>query len=686
MIRFLTPNFLYALSLLTIPVIIHLFNFRRFKRVVFTNVRFLQELKEETTRVSKLKHLLVLLCRFLAVLFLVFAFAQPIIPIGKAGIQTAQKNVSVFIDNSFSMEGVTKDGSLLEVAKKKATEIVNAYPPTTRFQLLTNDFKSVHQRLITKDEFIDELSRVKISPISRNLSDVVERQKEAFSQQQYDAKDLFLISDFQSTIANIDQIKADSLVHVNVVALPVQATANAFIDTCSLSSPVVLLNKPSELNVVISNGGEEDLDNIPIKLSIDGAQRAVTTVSVPAGKSVSSLISFTVTVPGWQKLEVSIIDQPITFDDTYYLSFEVKQELNVLSLDGHNGGPYLKALFGQDPFFKFNQVQVSQVDYSILQKQDLVILNELPSLSTGLNTELIKYLGKGGSIIWFPDSSADLSGYNQFLQQIGGETFTGIEATNDKVENIDLKNQIFSDIFEKNQRSATNIDYPITAKHFVFSSNTKSSRQVLMSLQSGASFLSEYSKDKGKVFLFAVPLTPGFSNLARHAIVVPMLYKIALSSMNSPSMMSVIGGETSIEIDANEPGGEELFHLINSASKIDLIPMHRVLPSGIAISANDQIPIAGHYNLMISEKNIATLSFNYNRKESMMQFLDEASLQEKGKAARLNGLNYYKPTSANLTKTLNQLAEGISLWKYCIILVLLFLLAETLILRYWKTS
>ncbi|HQK97166.1 MAG TPA: VWA domain-containing protein, partial [Bacteroidia bacterium] len=227
MIRFLTPNFLYALSLLAIPVIIHLFNFRRFKKVVFTNVRFLQELKEETTRVSKLKHLLVLACRLLAVMFLVFAFAQPIIPIGKAGVQSAQKNVSVFVDNSFSMEGVTKDGSLLEVAKKKATEIVNAYPPTTRFQLLTNDFQSVHQRLITKDEFLDELSRVKISPISRNLSSVIERQKEAFSQQQYDAKDFFIVSDFQSSTSDLDQVKSDSLMNLNIVSLPVQATANA---------------------------------------------------------------------------------------------------------------------------------------------------------------------------------------------------------------------------------------------------------------------------------------------------------------------------------------------------------------------------------------------------------------------------------------------------------------------------
>src|SRR5215204_2104474 len=120
MIQFLSPTLLYALLLIAIPIIIHLFNFRRFKKVFFTNVRFLKELKQETTSKSKLKHLLVLAARILAVAFLVFAFARPIIPSGQKKQNGSTDAVSVYVDNSFTMQAIRTDGTLLEVACRKA--------------------------------------------------------------------------------------------------------------------------------------------------------------------------------------------------------------------------------------------------------------------------------------------------------------------------------------------------------------------------------------------------------------------------------------------------------------------------------------------------------------------------------------------------------------------------------------
>ena len=117
--QFLYPGFLFALSLISIPIIIHLFNFRRFKKIYFTNVKFLKEIKEETSSQSKLKHFLVLLSRILAVLFLVFAFAQPYFPAEDKKIVSGENAVSVYVDNSFSMESVTREGTLLDESKKK---------------------------------------------------------------------------------------------------------------------------------------------------------------------------------------------------------------------------------------------------------------------------------------------------------------------------------------------------------------------------------------------------------------------------------------------------------------------------------------------------------------------------------------------------------------------------------------
>ena len=178
-ISFVYPTFLFALAALLIPIIIHLFYFRRFKKVYFTNVKFLKELKEERASRNRLKHFLVLLSRMLALAFLVFAFAQPYIPQTEAEIVRGTKAASVFIDNSFSMNALSNDVSLFEKAKRKAREIVEAYGPEDRFQIITNDFEGKHQRLLDKDEFIGYLDEIEISPNVQNLNEVFSRQKQA---------------------------------------------------------------------------------------------------------------------------------------------------------------------------------------------------------------------------------------------------------------------------------------------------------------------------------------------------------------------------------------------------------------------------------------------------------------------------------------------------------------------------
>ncbi|MBK6884084.1 MAG: BatA domain-containing protein [Flavobacteriales bacterium] len=77
---FLHPAFLWALTALAIPVLIHLFQLRRFKRIDFPNVRFLAEISQQTRARKKVQHWLVLLARLLALACLVLAFAQPYLP------------------------------------------------------------------------------------------------------------------------------------------------------------------------------------------------------------------------------------------------------------------------------------------------------------------------------------------------------------------------------------------------------------------------------------------------------------------------------------------------------------------------------------------------------------------------------------------------------------------------------
>ena len=133
--QFLYPGFLWALSALAIPLVLHLFYFRRYKTIYFSNLRFLREVREETSVRNRLRNLLILLARLLALAMLVLAFAQPVLPL-RERIEAGQRLVSVFVDNSYSMQSFGEELSLFDQARRKAREILLGYGADDRFQLL----------------------------------------------------------------------------------------------------------------------------------------------------------------------------------------------------------------------------------------------------------------------------------------------------------------------------------------------------------------------------------------------------------------------------------------------------------------------------------------------------------------------------------------------------------------------
>jgi len=192
--QFVHPELLWALLALSIPIIIHLFHFRRFKKVYFTNVRFLKEIKDEKSTRRRLRKLLVLLCRLLAFAFIILAFAQPFISEDDTA-KFGKNNVSVFIDNSFSMTASSEDVPLMDKAKRKAEEIIAAYSETDRFQILSHEMKGYQLRWINKENTIQSIEEIELNPEVSMLENVLQ------IQQQYLPDDgnniIYYISDFQ---------------------------------------------------------------------------------------------------------------------------------------------------------------------------------------------------------------------------------------------------------------------------------------------------------------------------------------------------------------------------------------------------------------------------------------------------------------------------------------------------------
>lgn len=684
--QFIYPEFLFALSVLAIPIIIHLFNFRRFKKVFFTNVRFLREIKQDTQSRSRLKHLLILFSRLLALTFLVLAFAQPFIPARKNTVQTGSKRVSIFVDNSFSMDALGTSGNLIEIAKKKAREIASAYKPSDEFQLLTTSFEGRHQRLVNRDEFLSLVDEIKPTSSVHSLSEILQRQQDALfsNNTSKTSKTSYIISDFQKSISDIEKIKADSSLQISFVPVAAASVNNLYIDTCFLSTPFVQLNTPNELVVRIKNIGEKNAENVPLKLLINSSQKAVSSISVNSNSSTEVKLSFTLSEAGWQRAQISLTDYPVTFDDNFFFSFNVRRNLNVLCINNSEPSTTFNAIFGNDPYFILKNANANQIDYSSFPSMQLIIVNELANLSSGLIQELEKYVKKGGAVFLIPSHDANLASYNDFLNQNNVETFGSPLKNTEKIDKIETKHPLFSGVFEKGKSLPENLDLPIINNYYQLKRNPKSSSDVVMRLASGNAYLLAANVGKGEIYTLASSLQKDDGNFARHALFVPIILRAALKGSSEILPPLVIGRDHDISISDTLVSADNVFHMINKKENFDIIPESKILNNTTILSVHDQIKLGENYDLVAANNLINVVSFNFDRKESDLSVNQTSDLENEISKFSNTKMNVIESEGKDLSHSIAQLNEGKRLWKYCIILTLLFLAIEILLIRFFR--
>lgn len=684
--QFVNPLFLFGLFAISVPVIIHLFNFRRYRKVFFTNVKFLQEIKQETQKRSQLRHLIILALRILAIAALVFAFAQPYIPVSKNSKPVAGGNtVSVFVDNSFSMEAMGSNGSLFEEARRKAREIVAAYKPSDRFQLLTNDFEGKHQRLVTREEFLLMLDEVRISASVRTMGEIISRQDDLLKTSGQAVKTAYIISDFQKSVFGTPPADESNDIQRYLLPLRANVQGNVYIDTCWFELPLQQTGQASVLEVRILNKSDEKLEKIPVKLSINGTQKAIATADLEAGGATVISIPFTIYQAGRQQAEIEVTDYPVTYDDKFYLSFEVTSSIKVLSINSGASNPYFDALFSQDSTIMQSNVNDKALDYSSLANYNLLILNELTEIPSGLNHELSRYVTNGGALLILPAPKADLDSYNNLLISLGCPVYMPPDTADTKVISLNEVDPVFRNVFEKVPgERPENLELPVVTKYFPIASKAVTLSIPIMRMLNGRDFLVVTSSGSGKVYQLAVPLESGFSNFQKQALFVPAIYNIALMSRAPANLYSVIGRDEAIWLNVSYPAGDQVLKLKSLSGDFEIIPEMRRMGNGLTVFVRGQVKSAGNYLLANGQETVAGLSFNYNRSESDLECLSSEELHTLVDKAKVPGLSILETKNKPVNQVLAEINNGVSLWKWFVLLALICLASEGLLLRFRK--
>ncbi|SDT10855.1 N-terminal double-transmembrane domain-containing protein [Mucilaginibacter mallensis] len=670
----LYPAFLFALVLLAIPVLVHLFNFRKYQKVYFSNVQFLKEINEQQSSRRNLKERLILAARLLALFFLVLAFTRPYISNQHTENAGSQQVVSVFVDNSYSMQTLNSEGTLLDEAKRRAKEIASAYGINDRFQLLTQDFEGKHQRLLNRDEFNDAVDVVKISPQSRSLQQIINRQQSLLGMQPNALRSIYIISDFQKNITGSQALKIDTGTHTSLVQLKASSLPNVAVDSVALLSAVHRPGESEKLVVRLHNYADEKAEKIPLKVLINGEQKALGSYTIAPRSAQNDTLSFSGLQAGWQRGEITLQDNPVTFDNQFYFSFNVKQQMPVLLIDDGIANTYLKAVFASDPFFNAQRVPAGNVDYAGLNAYPLIVLSDIKSISTGLAQQLKSYVSKGGTLVVFPAVDADLSSYHSLLQPVNAAYPEKLITEATKVTAINLQNQVFKNIFDSFPQ---NPDLPVVKKYYQLSASS-GRNENLMQLPGGQSFWEDNASGKGKVYVAAVPLDEDFSNLQHHALFLPVMFRIALLSGHDQPLFYTLGHDETIEIAPVQTNEKQLLKLVKG--QVSIIPDVRQQEGSTLLYIADQVNESGTYDLKKQDSSLAVLDFNDNRSESDLSYYNKADLAK----ILPKTADILQSSKASLKGEISELNIGLQLWKLCIILALIFLAAEILLVRYYK--
>jgi len=681
--NFLYPLFLFALLAIAIPVLIHFINFKRYKTVYFSNVQLLKLIRQDSKKKSQIKQLLILLSRILTIAALVFAFSRPYIPLSTKNHLSANQVVVVYIDNSFSMKVEGESGPLLEQAKQKAIQIANSYRAGTQFRIITNDFLPQHQLILNKEQFIQQVTEVRESAYSTTLSKVYARAIQTTGNLSKKTEyNVFILSDFQKNSVDFEKVKVDSTQFTYLMPLESRQPNNLMIDSCWFEIPGRKIGQAEKLFIRVSNQSEQAYQNIPVRLTINDSLKAISNISISGNEKTIVELNYTNNSEGIQLCKVELDDYPIIYDNSFFMSYRVQGKLNALGIFNpkDNGSAYLKSLFADDELIVYTDFQEDNLQISQLKNNSCIFLINNSQLSSGLVSELAQFVEDGGTLAVFPEQRPAHTDLNQLLEKLNMSGISNFDTSATRISGIDYHDNLYKNVFKKSENDA---DLPTIYGSAIFKDEIKKAGKSLLTFRNGKPALTVNSHGDGTVYTFAFPLTKTNFEFVRHIIFVPTVYNIVLQSGERQQYSYSIESDEPIVLKKSVQASE--VKTVSQQTGDEYVTPLRPIGNGKQQLVPDGLQkTAGHFTISDGDSIIQAVSFNYSRKESEFSFYTEEDLSKILQSSQFQRFQIIAPTDAALSESIQDYSNGKQLWKFFILMAILFILCEIAIIRFWK--
>ncbi|MBK7104623.1 MAG: BatA domain-containing protein [Ignavibacteriae bacterium] len=678
---FLNPAILLGLLAATIPILIHLLNFRKLKKVEFSSLTFLKELQKSKIKKIKIKQWLLLFLRTLLIILLVLAFARPTLEgTNIIGSASSAKSSNVFVlDNSISMSYLNDKGTIFNQSKKIIKEIINKIDDGSDFYFITiaDSVKST----TNKTNALQILDGLKLTQVSKPFDKIILSAKDILIKSQNLNKEIFIFSDFQKSTfsTKIDSLKnsIDENIRVFSFNLAEENPENYSVSNLRLNNSIIEVNKPLNFTVDVSNNSQNQTDDLAVSLFINNERVAQQNISLQANQIKSIDFETILNSPGLIETKVELEEDNIIEDNICFLNFEVLEKIKILLLyDSIDDIRFLNSAINSvttSDRFEVTQKPANKISFLSLNNFDIIFLVTSGNIEPNL---ISNYLTSGGNVVFFPNSNPELNKLNEFLKKLNLPSAQKIISTDNTNLNfaeygkIDFTHPLFQSLFpDKNKQQ---IESPNIFKYLKFTE--QQTIKSIIRLNDNNLFMGETNYNSGKIIFFNS--SPNFQsgNFPIKSIFAPLITRVILYlTTNQNDKIFNTGSEIQLDIkkynfpiiDITTPNGNEKINIQD-------IYLDKYNFSGTDFS--------GSYKFYSNNKLIDFASVNLIPAESDLRKIEIDTLNNF--YTKHFGENYslINPNENYLDKIKNA-RFGTELWKLFLLLAFLTALIEMFVAR-----
>ena len=641
--QFKNPEILYFLFLLILPILVHLFQLRRFKKQEFTNVKLLKELQIQTRKSATIKKWLLLVTRLLLLTALIFAFAQPFFK--AKDFDKKNNELILVIDNSFSMQAKGKSGELL---KRTIQDILEKTPEDQQLSVLTNDenFYDTNIKNIQK-----ELQNLNYTATPFNPAAIITRIE---AKKPGIPKDILFISD---AVGLKEELKTNLSETSSIYYQTVEAkeTNNMAIENVQISQ---VLDQFYELKISIKSYG--DFEN-EVPISMYNGKKLVGKALISKEKLQKEIV-FTIPKKDFHGY-VSIQDNSLEYDNSFYFSISKPQKSNVIAVGNSTKNNFLSRIYTSEEF-NFTATELNTLNYNAIDDADAIILNELPTIPNALSVTLKNYYSKGGSIIFIPDVTGSESNYNLFLRNFSNISLSEKTTKEKQITQISFNHPIYTNVFDK---KVSNFQYPKTNASFTLNG----SNLPVLQYEDKGIFLGNVTNKLGNLYFFSTSISKENSNFQNSPLIVPTFYNMGQNN-NKSGLNAFIIGNNNYTIINETIAKDNVLSVTNTENSF--IPMQQILNNKIKLTFGNYPEKSGNYEVLKNKESLKNISFNYPRNESDLSQINTDYFDS---CTEVNAVSTFY-SDIHSSRTSNEV------WKYFIFATLLLLLVELLIQKIVK--